>query len=286
MEEKKLDRMEGFLKFLNCDMDNLSPLEVYGVCSWLFYVELQMGREDDQALREMKWHLADIHDRGHSDGPRELMAKMIYEVKALQRQFRAFFNDLVKSLEAGASAYREVEGSPTKNWLESITLGTVKTEIELTGIVNPNQQQKDLIQGYDTGDIKIFNLYEENGFPSLTFEVKSKVSRDINGIVFLFLQALEGFRVDQLVQCKNCQAWFVRRDQRKRLYCSRQCSVQDYNRRTGTELKQADPEVREKVLEQARERAHKSYVKKKKAEGHQRNAKIDRRPRKPIREES
>lgn len=97
-------------------------------------------------------------------------------------------------------------------------------------------------------------------------------------LLYIFLEALDGLELNRCKRCAECNQWFFKLSNHKRIFCSNRCAAKKGAKNKRAHLKESDPEAHKQYREKGAERARKSY--KKKVKKIHPSAKVDRRPTK------
>ena len=89
-----------------------------------------------------------------------------------------------------------------------------------------------------------------------------KASTDEDTLLMYFSFALSLIPLGALKRCEFCDRWFLKIGNKKRLFCSNKCAVNQANRSRRKRIKEENGAKYKKELEEGKKRAEKSYNKK------------------------
>ncbi len=98
-------------------------------------------------------------------------------------------------------------------------------------------------------------------FEDSTIQLISDPLERANDIFLIrFLEALNGLKLSALLQCGECQKWFIHTSKHDRQYCSNRCGARKKMREIRAEIKAKDGEKYKEYRNKGKERAVKSYA--------------------------
>lgn len=270
--EDRIYVVQWMLDFVQVDIDGLGPNEM-----WTLLMDLDaalLGVLGYPRLRHSYPYVLRIATG--REPPEGLTAKGIANVRHLQQHMRFLLRDILHKIKKA----RESE----EQWLEAkefdnlfyLADATVK-EAKLQAVIEADYDVPD----ERGGDEPMAFSWPEGSLSNGTIKIARLLPEDENGLVFYFLEALDGLPLRRLQECRECGRWFVILDEKKRTYCSHECRRKKENRDYHAKKREKDRAAYEKKLAEKRETEHTRYEDRKKKKGY----KIDRRPHKKYRKE-
>ncbi len=262
--------LEWFLDFINADLDTLTLSE-----NMKLAVEVKLALDGSIRWRVMSDYLL-MHG---SDSLISLFDPDLRTIKDLQAHLRIFFEGMTKKIEALRYYERNYAEQPLNGINEVAELTTnIKARAR---IITPGLE--DFESEDDYSPPRFGGLLGSLLGPNV-IRVQFSPDNNKDALIFHFLQDIDGLPLIAIRQCPECKKWFVHLSRREKEFCSNKCAAKKTSRQRYQRLKENDPESYQRELEEAQERAHKSYEKRqapKLAPG----AKVQRRPRKRARKE-
>jgi len=266
---KDVALVQWFLGFLNVDLEKQSAgdilklvTELEGALRGAFYG----GQIGDLRFADVIIHATKTWT-GDNERVRSLLENECHRVKRLQK----VLNDFVQSIRDKYESARNSVAKPlaTDEFTSLAALGSLKVTLEA----------KATIQAISWGDEDgAVCFWKEKDLNEATCKVETSSANFEEAIKYQFLTSFNGLPLRALRKCPMCGNWFLHLSKRGREFCSNKCAARKTSRERYERLK-SDPESYKRELEQSKERAHKSHLRRKKAE-HGPNVKVERRPRK------
>lgn len=101
----------------------------------------------------------------------------------------------------------------------------------------------------------------ENKISQAPINMAFKAKSDEDTLLIYFFQSLSILNVGSILQCLECDKYFLHTSKRKKIYCSHKCAARNTSRKRREKLKK-DPFAKEKENRKGAKRARKSYEKK------------------------
>ena len=210
MDKEKKRRIEWFLNFINMDFE-WDPLED----------KLRLFRSIDTSLdRFLPQDLSNFQTSVLDPEIAELeVMRAQGALKRIQRRLREFIEELIKKYRRT----REYERDGSLMTLSEVADLKVLSQIEID--VNVKMMIKDkpelMPAKRKRGMWKVY--WPDKALENSPLEIVIAPKGGDEGLLFLFMQALDGVPLMYLRQCSECDKWFLQAGKRERLFCSDQC---------------------------------------------------------------
>lgn len=268
-----LNDLRWFLDFLGADLVNSAPedLAKWAVGLGMRTAGVPIAGPDARQLGE---RLAEVHaevdlfDYGEGGAGR-------LRVIRLQRHLKDWFTEFMDTVQELANNEAPVA---------AVDFGDIKLRGLLSEFVLA--QTKKLITTSAYIDLK--SLQNRNKERELHLDFHKKLMEspiqvwesagdEEETLIYHFIRSLHGAKLSQIKQCPECGQHFLHTTKREKTFCSNLCAARKGARDRRAKLKQETPQKYQEILEQNKERAHRSYVKK--VQKKHPKANVERRPR-------
>jgi hypothetical protein len=261
MVAKQQRKLKFFLNFINVDLDKISIRKIERLGTKL--AEHLGLVEFDGLFEKISTRVFD-----------KLVGRKGERLKDLQKRFSSFLEQTMAHTEYIRShpgvwlekdepdpVWKIAEINPQLNVRLMITVEEEITRIDFDGV-----------NAYQSVRLKKDSLRDSR------FRVFKVASHDFDGVIYHFIETLNGIPISTVRKCPECGGWFIHLTNRKRDYCSNRCASRKGRRERTSRMKADHPERYEEELKKSRERAHRSYENKVKSKHPK--VKVERRPRK------
>lgn len=257
-------KIEWFLEFCNLKLNELSFTRlnklatdsltiIQGMAPYLFNGPYQECMPDRRWKFKTSWNQSNFYEK----------------LKACQDGLKAC---LIRGMKEINDIKKWTPVPEAKNW---ICYGEIEAEMIVrieTPLIEPELKPK--MDG-------LLSRLPENKISQAPINMAFKAKSDEDTLLIYFFQSLSVLKVGSILQCPECDKYFLHTSKRNKIYCSQKCAARKGSRKRREELKK-DPIAREKELRKGAKRARKSYenriTEKYKAKNPKAKIKVDRRP--------
>jgi len=218
-------KLEWFLSFLNTNLDELGVID---------RIKLQI---DMAGAFSVPVNPRDMSTPLNPEWIPVIIQKDVNWLKDLQSEFGRILTELGAM---GKAMERSVQqGKTTMNPEEYVTLTrmpSIRLTVEVSLTIEPEEPPEFCSTGV-MPKTPSFTDMETRPLMAHFLDVRISGQNIDDVLMFHFLNALKGLRVDSVDRCEECRKWFMRTSERSRLYCSNACATKRANRQRYIKVK-------------------------------------------------